>query len=114
MRQTLKALDDLRAGLKDCADLEHRIGAMERDREAFAEAVATIAAMTMCTLSVVSVAASASVPLSTRVVEPAALSAACAWAAASGSTSTTTSGENCSACSTTVCQLRKAPSMTTR
>ena len=32
MRQTLKALDELRAGLKDCADLGHRIEAMERDR----------------------------------------------------------------------------------
>ncbi len=42
MRQTLKALDDLRAGLKDCAELEHRIAAMERDRGAFAAEVATV------------------------------------------------------------------------
>ncbi len=44
MRQTLKALDDLRAGLKDCADLEHRIEAMARDRKAFAEEAATVGA----------------------------------------------------------------------
>jgi uncharacterized protein YhaN len=42
MRQTLKALDDLRMGVKDCAELEHRIGAMERDRGAFAEEVALV------------------------------------------------------------------------
>jgi uncharacterized protein YhaN len=44
MRQTLKALEELRAGLKDCSDLSHRIEAMERDRRAFAEEVATVAA----------------------------------------------------------------------
>jgi uncharacterized protein YhaN len=44
MRQTLKALDDLRAAMKDCADLEHRIQAMERDRRTFAEEVATVGA----------------------------------------------------------------------
>ncbi len=40
MRQTLKALDELRAMLKECAELEHRIDAMERDRRLFAEEVA--------------------------------------------------------------------------
>ena len=44
MRQTLKALDELRAGLKDCADLEHRIAAMERDRAAFAEEATAVGA----------------------------------------------------------------------
>ena len=44
MRQTLKALDDLRAALRDCADLEHRIEAMERDRRTFADEVATVGA----------------------------------------------------------------------
>ncbi|RBP04552.1 uncharacterized protein YhaN [Roseiarcus fermentans] len=42
MRQTLKALEELRAGLKDCADLEHRIAAMARDRAAFADEVAAV------------------------------------------------------------------------
>ncbi len=44
MRQTLKALDDLRAGLKDCDELEHRIAGMTRDRAAFAEGVAAVGA----------------------------------------------------------------------
>jgi uncharacterized protein YhaN len=42
VRQTLKALDELRAALKDCAELDHRIGAMERDKELFAAEVAEI------------------------------------------------------------------------
>ena len=46
MRQTLKALDDLRAGLKDCAELDHRIEAMARDRSAFADEVAAVASQT--------------------------------------------------------------------
>ena len=44
MRQTLKALDDLRSAIKDCADLEHRIQAMEHDRQTFVEEVATVGA----------------------------------------------------------------------
>ena len=40
VRQTLKALEELRAALKDCAELEHRIDAMERDKRLFAEEVA--------------------------------------------------------------------------
>ena len=39
VRQALKALDDLRGALKDCADLDHRIGAMEHDRRIFAAEV---------------------------------------------------------------------------
>src|ERR1700737_426195 len=42
VRQTLKALDELRAALKDCAELDHRIGAMERDKGLFAAEVAEI------------------------------------------------------------------------
>jgi uncharacterized protein YhaN len=36
VRQTLKALGDLRVALKDCSDLEHRIAAMEHDKQLFA------------------------------------------------------------------------------
>ena len=43
-RETIKALDELRAALKDCAELEHRIAAMESDRRLFAAEVASIAA----------------------------------------------------------------------
>ncbi len=37
VRQALKVLEDLRTALKDCADLEHRIAAMEHDKQLFAE-----------------------------------------------------------------------------
>jgi uncharacterized protein YhaN len=36
VRQVLKALEDLRAALKDCAELDHRIAAMEHDKQLFA------------------------------------------------------------------------------
>ena len=36
VRQALKALEDLRAALKDCAELDHRIAAMEHDKQLFA------------------------------------------------------------------------------
>ena len=42
MRQALKALEDLRAALKDCADLDHRITAMEHDKQLFAASVGEI------------------------------------------------------------------------
>ena len=35
-RQALKALEDLRAALRDCAELDHRIAAMEHDKQLFA------------------------------------------------------------------------------
>ncbi len=36
VRQAFKALEDLRAALKHCAELHHRIGAMEHDKQLFA------------------------------------------------------------------------------
>ncbi len=39
VRQALKALEELRGALKDCADLDHRIDAMEHDRRKFAAEV---------------------------------------------------------------------------
>ncbi len=36
VRQALKALEDLRAALRDCAELDHRIAAMEHDKQRFA------------------------------------------------------------------------------
>ena len=42
MRQALKALEDLRAALKDCAELDHRIAAMEHDKQLFAANVGEI------------------------------------------------------------------------
>ena len=36
VRQALKALEDLRAALRDCAELDHRIAAMEHDKQGFA------------------------------------------------------------------------------
>ena len=48
IRQTLKALDALREAMKACADLDHRIEAMEHDKRLFrdevAEALAALAA----------------------------------------------------------------------
>jgi uncharacterized protein YhaN len=44
VRQALKALEELRAVLKDCAELDHRIEAMERDKELFAAEVADVGA----------------------------------------------------------------------
>ncbi len=43
VRQALKALEELRVALKDGAELEHRIEAMERDRRLFAAEVADVA-----------------------------------------------------------------------
>jgi uncharacterized protein YhaN len=43
VRQSLKALDELRATLKECADLEDRIAKMERDKRLFADEVAAAA-----------------------------------------------------------------------
>jgi uncharacterized protein YhaN len=40
VRQSLKALDELRATLKECADLADRIAKMERDKRLFADEVA--------------------------------------------------------------------------
>jgi uncharacterized protein YhaN len=45
MRQMLKALDDLSVRLKDCAELDHRIEAMERDRKTFSDEVASVGAV---------------------------------------------------------------------
>ena len=44
VRQALKALDELRATLKDCAELDHRIDAMERDKRLFAAEVGEVGA----------------------------------------------------------------------
>ena len=44
VRHALKALEELRGALKDCADLDHRIGAMEHDRRKFAAEVGEAAA----------------------------------------------------------------------
>jgi uncharacterized protein YhaN len=44
VRQSLKALDELRATLKECADLDDRIAKMERDKRLFADEVAAAAA----------------------------------------------------------------------
>ena len=44
VKQSLKALDELRATLKDCADLEDRIAKMERDKRLFADEVGAVAA----------------------------------------------------------------------
>ncbi len=44
VRQGLKALEELRGALKDCDDLEHRIVAMEHDRQRFAAEVGEAAA----------------------------------------------------------------------
>ena len=43
MRQSLKALDELRATLRECADLADRIAKMERDKRLFADEVAAAA-----------------------------------------------------------------------
>ena len=43
VRQALKALEELRVALKDSAELEHRIEAMERDKRLFAAEVAEVA-----------------------------------------------------------------------
>jgi len=43
VRQSLKALDELRATLKECADLADRIAKMERDKRLFADEVAAAA-----------------------------------------------------------------------
>jgi uncharacterized protein YhaN len=43
VKQSLKALDELRAALKECADLEDRIAKMERDKLLFADEVAAAA-----------------------------------------------------------------------
>ena len=43
VRQALKALEELRGALKDCADLAHRIDAMEHDRRKFAAEVGEVA-----------------------------------------------------------------------
>ena len=43
VRQALKALEELRVALKDGAELEHRIEAMERDKVLFAAEVADVA-----------------------------------------------------------------------
>ena len=77
-------------------------------------AAPTMAAITMSTLSPATSAASASVPLSTRVAEPVLRSAARASSAARGSTSTTQSGLNSIACCTTACQLPWAHSTAAR
>jgi uncharacterized protein YhaN len=45
VREALKALGELRAALKDCAELEHRIDAMERDKRLFAGEVGEVAAL---------------------------------------------------------------------
>jgi uncharacterized protein YhaN len=42
VRQALKALEDLRAALRDCAELNHRIAAMEHDKRLFAANVGEI------------------------------------------------------------------------
>jgi uncharacterized protein YhaN len=44
VKQSLKALDELRAALNVCAELEDRIVKMERDKRLFAEEVAAVAA----------------------------------------------------------------------
>ena len=43
VRQALKALEELRVALKEGAELEHRIEAMERDKRLFAAEVADVA-----------------------------------------------------------------------
>ena len=44
LKQSLKALDELRATLNVCAELEDRIAKMERDKRLFADEVAAVAA----------------------------------------------------------------------
>ena len=44
VKQSLKALEDLRGTLKECAELEDRIAKMERDKRLFADEVAAVAA----------------------------------------------------------------------
>ena len=44
VKQSLKALDELRATLSVCAELEDRIAKMERDKLLFADEVAAVAA----------------------------------------------------------------------
>ncbi len=44
VKQSLKALDELRAALNVCAELEDRIAKMERDKRLFADEVAAVAA----------------------------------------------------------------------
>ncbi|MBV8797976.1 MAG: AAA family ATPase, partial [Hyphomicrobiales bacterium] len=44
VKQSLKALDELRAALSACAELEDRIAKMERDKRLFADEVAAVAA----------------------------------------------------------------------
>ena len=44
IRERLAALDELRAAIKDCDDLNHRIEAMQLDRRRFGDEVAAVAA----------------------------------------------------------------------
>jgi len=44
VKQSLKALEDLRRTLKECAELEDRIAKMERDKRLFADEVAAVGA----------------------------------------------------------------------
>jgi uncharacterized protein YhaN len=52
VRQSLKALDELRATLSACAELEGRIAKMERDKRAFADEVGVVStALNLCDVS---------------------------------------------------------------